>query len=347
MSSKSNNSSKKNTVKGRAGIISRKPRETEAEKLAKQEAAIKEANAVAAKDPVYQGKSKLQVKTGDIIMALLGSLISAYATVAIMVPDGLTYGGTIGIARMLQNYVNISLSAITYIFAAIILIVCWITLGFKEVKKIVLLSLAYPVFMTIFEMLDVKFLESHDVFLAAVFLGVTFGISNGLTFKAGFSSGGTDTIAKIIKIKKLPHVGINDITFVINTAIVIVSALVFDVNVALYAIVTMYIAMRVGEAVMFGVGDKIVELNIITERPDSVGEYVMNELGRGVTSSEITGEYTGEKHKMLKVICSPRESFLIKRYLAEHDPQAFVSIFRVNTVWGVGRGFSDIRNMDN
>ena len=76
-------------------------------------------------------------------------------------------------------------------------------------------------------------------------------------------------------------------------------------------------------------------------------DFIMNELGRGVSSIEITGEYTGDKRKQLKILCSPRESFLIKRHLAKYDPKSFVSVISVKSVWGVGRGFSDIRDIDS
>jgi hypothetical protein len=33
---------------------------------------------------------------------------------------------------------------------------------------------------------------------------------------------------------------------------------------------------------------------------------------------------------------------VIKKYLMGTDPTAFVAIMQVNTVWGEGRGFTDI-----
>lgn len=314
--------------------------------LEKQEVAVFKANRIAALDPDYKGKSKLQVKAGAVITALIGVIIGAYATVSIMIPSGLTYGGITGISRMVQHYTGWNYSLTYYAFTFVVTIMVWVMLGAKEVKKILLLSIAFPGFMLVFEIMDARLIQNNDTFLSAVFCGVAFGVSNGLTFKAGFSTGGTDSIAKIIKFKRLPHIGINDITFVINTAIVIVSAVVFGINVMLYTIITMYISMKVAEMVMFGLSDKLIELNIITETPDKLKEYVIHEIGRGVTSTKITGEYTGETKKQLKVICSPRESFLIKRFLAKHDPQSFVSVLRVSSVWGVGRGFSDIKEMD-
>ena len=313
--------------------------------LEKQEHESKKANVLAASDPELMGRSKLQVRAGEIVMALAAATIGSFGTVCIMLPNGLTFGGITGLSRIVQTFTGWDFSLIYYGFAILVALTVWVTLGFKELRKILLMSISYPTIMMLLELTGYEFI-TEDKLLAAVFTGVVFGVSNGLTFKAGFSSGGTDSIAKVIKYKKLPHLGINDITFAINTLIVIASALIMGLNIALYAVITIYVSMKVGEAVMFGLSTKIVELEIIPGDPDALTKYIMEELGRGVSSVEITGEYTGDKRKQLKILCSPRESFLIKRHLAKNDPKSFVAVIGVNSVWGVGRGFSDIRSLD-
>ncbi len=313
--------------------------------LAKQEHESLKANRIAANDPELKGKTKFQARAGSIIMALTAAVIGSFATVSIMLPNGLTFGGITGIARIVQNYTGWNYSLIYYAFSMVIAAIVWLSLGFKELRKIIMMSLAYPAIMFLIEISGIQFV-TDDKLLAAVFTGVVMGASNGLTFKAGFSSGGTDSLAKVIKYKRMPHLAINDITFAINTLIVVASGVVLGLNIALYAIITIYVSMKVGEAVMYGLSTRIVELEIIPGDPDALTEYIMEELGRGVSSVEITGEYTGDKRKQLKILCSPRESFLIKRHLARNDPNSFVAVIGVNSVWGVGRGFSDIRSIE-
>ena len=313
--------------------------------LAKQEQANLEANRIAASDPELQGRTKFQARAGEVAMALTAAVVGSFATVAIMIPNGLTFGGITGIARLVQNYTGWNYSLIYYALAMVVACIVWVSLGFRELRKILLMSLAYPAIMLVIELSGAQFI-TDDKLLAAVFTGVVMGVSNGLTFKAGFSSGGTDSLAKVIKYRRLPHLAINDITFALNALIVIVSAILLGLHIALYAIITIYVSMKVGEAVMFGLSTKIVELEIIPGDADALTRYIMEELGRGVSSVEITGEYTGDKRKQLKILCSPRESFLIKRHLAKNDPKSFVAVISVNSVWGVGRGFSDIRSMD-
>ena len=313
--------------------------------LVKQEEENRKANAIAAADPELHGKSRLEVRATEIFMAIAAALIGSSATVCVMLPNGLTFGGITGLSKLVQTYTGWDYSLIYYGFAMLVALIVWIFLGFKELRKILLMSVSYPTILMLLELTGYQFI-TEDKLLASVFTGVILGVSNGLTFKAGFSSGGTDSIAKVIKYKRLPHLGINDITFTINSLIVVASAIVYGLNIALYAVITIYVSMKVGEAVMFGLSTKIVELDIIPGDPEALTKYIMEELGRGVSSVEITGEYTGDKRKQLKILCSPRESFLIKRHLAKNDPKSFVAVISVNSVWGVGRGFSDIRSME-
>ena len=287
------------------------------------------------------------MRAREMLFAVAAVIIGSLGTVSIMLPNGLTFGGITGISRIVQEFTGWNYSLIYYACSITVLTIVWIFLGMKEVRKIIFMSLTYPLAMLILQTYDVVLVRSDDLFLVAVFTGVVIGVSNGLTFKAGFSSGGTDSLAKVIKYRWAPHLGINNITFAINSLIVLANAFVFGVNIALYAVVIIYVSMKVGEAVMYGFSDKIVELAIMPGDPEALADFIMNELGRGVSSIEVTGEYTGDKRKQLKILCSPRESFIIKRYLAKEDPNSFVSVTSVKSVWGRGRGFSDIRSLDN
>ena len=317
-------------------------------KLAKETAATKEANRTAMKEAENpKPKNKMKSTAKDLVLVFFAVILGSLGSVSVMVPNGLTFGGVMGIARIVQNYTGGSYSLIYYAFCMVIAGIVWLTLGFGEVRKILLLTLTYPAMMFLLEVKHVVLIQSDDLFLVAVFCGVLFGVSNGLTFKAGYSSGGSDSLAKVIKYRWMPHLSINDINFVLNAIIVLASTFVFGLNIGLYAIIMTYTSMRVGDAVMYGLSDKLVELDIIPSDPDALTNFIMEEMGRGVSSIEITGEYTGDKRKQLKILCSPRESFLIRRYLAHNDPKSFVSVISVKSVWGVGRGFSDIRKVDD
>lgn len=280
----------------------------------------------------------------DYIFLIIACFIGAFAATAIMIPNGLTSGGLTGIVRILQYFVDVNFSVAYYVGAILVLIVVTVTIGFREARKILVLSVMYPAVLVVTEMTGFQLLEAKDVFLAVISCGVLSGICNGIVFWRGYSFCGTESIAKILKKKVFPQVDISKLLLAQDTVVIIGSALVYGRNVALYALVTMFITAKVIDFVMYGFETKIVEVNIITSIPDEVARYVMEDLDRGVSSSTLVGEYTRQEKKQLMVLCSPRESMLIKKYLAHHDPTAFVTILHVDTVWGSGKGFTSIHD---
>ena len=278
----------------------------------------------------------------DMIFLILGCAIGAFSTTAVMIPNGLTCGGLTGIVRIVQNYISIDFSVLYYALAIVIWIVVILTLGFREGKKVLLVTLLYPAVLFVFEKLDFQLLEEKDLLLAAIFCGIFAGACNGFVFWRGYSFCGTESIAKIVKKKWMPQVDISRILLVLDCGIIVISAFIFGRNIALYALVTQIIASKVVDFIMYGFETRIVQMQIITAKGKEVADYVMHEIRRGVSSYDIVGEYTGKHRKQLIILCSPRESMVIKKFLLETDPQAFVTILQVNTVWGEGKGFTDM-----
>ncbi|MGF6376236.1 uncharacterized membrane-anchored protein YitT (DUF2179 family) [Clostridiales Family XIII bacterium PM5-7] len=287
-------------------------------------------------------KETLKQRLIDYLFLVIACTIGAFATTAVMIPNGLTSGGLTGIIRILQSFIPFNFSLMYYAGALVILIIVIATIGFKEAKKVLIVTIMYPAILFVLEQFDFKLLEEKDVILAAIFCGVFSGVSNGLVFWRGYSFCGTESIAKIIKKKFAPQVDISKILLLLDATIIIISAFIFGRNIALYALVTQFIASKLVDFVIYGFETKIVEMDIITAKADDVAKFVMEELNRGVSSRTIVGEFTKTEKKELVVLCSPRESMVLKKYMAQIDPTAFVTVLHVDTVWGSGKGFTDI-----
>lgn len=278
----------------------------------------------------------------DFSVLMVACFVSAFSVVGVMIPNGLTSGGITGIARILQKFFDVDFSVLYYGLSIVVVILVAVFMGWKEVKKILLLSIMYPTVLTILENMNIQLLESKDILLAAVFCGVFTGIYIGLVFWRGYASAGTDAIAKIMRKKMFPQMGLSKMLLCIDAVIIISSAMVYGRNIALYALITQVIITKTSEVIMYGFESKIVQLTIITMKPEEVSSYIMNELNRGVTSTEVRGGYTDRDMRQLVLLCSLRESVLVKKKLAEIDPSSFVTVVKVEAVWGAGRGFSNI-----
>lgn len=287
-------------------------------------------------------KSNLKKLGIDMLFILVGCSISAVSTIGILIPNGLTSGGVTGMVRIVQGFLNVNFSVLYYCFSITILIICAILLGMKEARKILLLTVTFPTILFIFEHFQFSILEEKDLFLAAIYCGVLGGICSGLVFSRGYSFGGTDTIAKIIQRKIMPHVALSQILLVIDACVIIGSGYLFGRNIALYALVTQVIFSKTVDFVMYGFETKAVQVEIITSKHDEVANYILNDISRGATNVMVTGEYTKISREKLVTVCSPRESILIKKFVAKIDKNAFVTVIHVDTVWGRGQGFNDI-----
>lgn len=287
---------------------------------------------------------QLKKSLADFAILLIACSVSAFATVGVMIPNGLTSGGVTGIARILQSFIDVDFSVLYYGVSIIVIILVLVFMGLKELKKILLLSVMYPAVLFFFECLDIQLLETKDILLAAVFCGVFIGIYVGLVFWRGYASAGSDAVAKIIRKRLMPQAGLSKILLCIDGIVIIASALIYGRNIALYALITQVIITKTSEMIMYGFEGKIVQLSIITDKCDEISAYIIKELERGASSVEIRGEYTGRSLRQITLLCSPRESVQTRNRISQIDPHAFVTVTKVEAVWGLGRGFSHFDN---
>lgn len=287
----------------------------------------------------------------NLLIVIVSAAAGSSVQIFVMIPCGMTSGGMPGITRIITHFLpSISYSAVYYTLSMLILIIVFFTMGKAEAGRIIALAFAYPVMLFLFERTDFVLLDSPDPFLAAILIGVFYGIATGVGYIGGYSSGGTDSLARVIKFKLLNYVKVADIQMAMDVTIIIISAFVFNTNVAIYAIVTAYVAAKVISAVMLGISGRFIQFDIIAtskENTDAIAEFIMNEVHRAVTSHISTGEYTHSDRRTLTVICTPNESIRIKKFVAETDPKAFATIQPITTVWGLDKGFSNIREVDN
>ena len=293
-----------------------------------------------------------KTKAGKFIREALIVIVSAFfgssVQIFVMIPNGMTSGGMPGIARLITHFFPISYSLVYYTLSMAVLIVAGLTMGKAEVRRIIALGFAYPIMLFIFEHMDYEFLKSPDPFLASMLIGLFYGLATGIGYIGGYSSGGTDTLARVLKFKLFNHLRTGDIQMVMDIIIIAISAFVFDTNVAMYAILTAIIAARVISVITVGYSGKFVQFDIIAsnkEKQELITQYVLNDVNRAVTSHPSRGEYTKEERRSLTVICTPQESIKIKKFIADNDPQAFATVMPITSVWG--KRFSDIQEVDN
>ena len=279
----------------------------------------------------------------DILVLGTGCLMLAFAIASILKPNGLVTGGFTGLSIILGYLFNINYTFIYYGFSLSVMLAAFIFLGKKNALKILLISVIFPMVLIAVDNVGIPFIE-NDLFLGAVYFGVIGGLGAGLIFKRGFSTGGTDTVAQILHKKIFPFISLSQIIFAIDICVIAFAALVFDRNVALYGIISNYVFAKSTDLVLFGFGSKKLKVEIISEYSEQIADYIMNTIGRGLTIFDVTGGYSKDTKSKILTICSPRETMLIKRFIADIDEKAFVYVLPVVSVWGEGNGFDRLQD---
>lgn len=288
------------------------------------------------------GKVKLLI---DAFYLTLGCSFLSFAITAILKPNNLITGGITGFSIVLEKVIGVPYTWLYYGFSLLVLLATYLLLGKNEARKILLLSVLFPIVLIVFDKIfsgiDMN-ITKGDMFLSSIYYGIIGGLGIGFFFIRGFSSGGTDSIAKILHIKLFPFISVSQLMAALDILVLCTSVIVFDIRTALYAVITQLVIMKTVEAVLYGLSSKLVKLEIISEEVDTLEQYILKEINRGVTKYPIVGAYSNVSRMKLVTICSQRESMLIKSKIAENDQNAFVSVMTVNSVWGKGVGFDSL-----
>lgn len=288
-------------------------------------------------------KIKANKLVWDVLVTTFGCVLLAFSIASVLKPNGLVTGGFTGLSIILGHVLKIDYTYLYYGFSLAVLLSAFIFLGKKDGVRIVFMSAFFPLLLIAMDRSGFALVED-DLILGSIYFGVIGGIGCGLVFKRGLSFGGTDTVAKILRKRLFPFVSLSQILLVIDVSVVMLAALVFDRNIALYGIISQYVFVKSVDMVLFGFGSKKLKIEIISEENEAIADYIMRDLGRGATIYHITGGYTNTVKQKIITICSPRETMLIKRYVGEVDPKAFVDVLPVVSVWGEGIGFRSLQD---
>ncbi len=179
-----------------------------------------------------------------------------------------------------------------------------------------------------------------DILLSCIFGGVLIGFGLGLIFKSKATSGGSDIIAMIIA--KYTRMSLGLLLIFVDSTIVILGLLVFqDWKIPLYSWIVIYITGKVIDTTMQGVSyDKA--MLIISDKHDLIRNKLMNDLERGGTYINGEGMYKGDKKKIIYTVVSRREQVLLKSYIHEIDPNAFLTVSDTKEI--LGEGFKSLKD---
>ena len=284
-------------------------------------------------------KSKAFNLVWSYFMITLASAIYAVGFNWFYVPNDIAFGGITGVGQI----INAILPWAPIGTVVIILNIPLFILGWRLLGGHLLLSSLYAmavssVFIDIIN--SIWTFEAMDPMLACVFGGVLMGASLGMVFQQGATTGGTDLIARLLKLK-ITWLPMGKLLIATDMVVIVASAIAFgSVYSALYGVVALYIAGIVMDRMLYGL-DSAKVAYIISDRFKEIADVLVNDLDRGVTILQGQGGYSGAEKKVLMCAFKQRQIVSIKRMVKELDPAAFIIVCDAHEV--LGDGFREYR----
>ena len=266
----------------------------------------------------------------------LGAVIYALAFDWFVAPNQIAMGGVTGLAQIVNALVPVLPVGVLSILVNVPLFLAgWRLLGGR-----LLVSSLYAMAVSSLAIDVIAWMHTFppmDPILATLYGGAGMGVGLGLVFSQGATTGGTDIIGKLLKLK-FPWLPIGKLVMIPDMVVVILAAVVFGtVNAALYGLIQMYLLSKVMDMILYGWDTSRVAY-IITDRWEETVQGLLD-MNRGVTLLQGKGAYTGAEKQVLLVAFRQREIVPIKRMLREIDPKAFFIVCDAHEI--LGEGFGD------
>jgi uncharacterized membrane-anchored protein YitT (DUF2179 family) len=243
-----------------------------------------------------------------------------------LLPNNIVNGGLAGLAIVLQKVTGIDSVYFIYIGNFILLFVSYYTLGSKFTKNAIIGSFLFPLMITFTKPITDYLLPyfAFKEFLVTVLMsGLLYGFSNGLIYKCGFSTGGSDVLVNWLSRKyRMPE---NKVLLYLYAIIICMGIIAFGFQKAIYSVMTLYLSSFIMNKVMFGISDSKVFF-VFTKKSHKVEKIILKEFKSGYTVMPTKGGYSHEKGTYIMCVLPNRVYYSFRREIMDIDPDAFFVI---------------------
>ena len=250
------------------------------------------------------------------------------------VPNQLGFGGLTALG-MILNHLSPAIPIGTSVLALNIPI---FLLGWKFLGGHALVSSLFAMTATslLVDLLAALYqFPAMDPMLASIFGGVTLGASLGIIFAKGATTGGTDLIARLLKLP-FAWLPMGKLMLAVDlTMLLAVSAVFRSLESAMYGIIALYITTAVMDQVLYGL-DRSKVAYIVTANPRPMAAEIDRQLDRGVTYLHGEGSFSGQDKLVLMCAFKQRQIVPLKAIVHDLDPEAFLIVCDAHEVLGQG-----------
>ncbi len=270
----------------------------------------------------------------DCLWIALGSILYSVSFDWFYVPNQIGFGGLTALG-MILNHLSpaIPIGTVVLVLNIPIFILGWKFLGGRTLVSSLFAMAATSVLVDFIA--AVYTFPPMDPMLAAIFGGVTLGVSLGMIFSKGATTGGTDLIARLLKLP-FAWLPVGRLLMAVDLAMLLAVSIAFrSMESAMYGIISLYISTLVMDSVLYGL-DRSKVAYIVTSKPRPMAAEIDRQLDRGATFLYGEGSFSGQDKLVLMCAFKQRQIVPLKALVNELDPEAFMIVCDAHEVMGLG-----------
>ena len=266
----------------------------------------------------------------------LFSVVFALGFDWLYVPNNIGLGGMTALGQIVNFLVpSIPIGTVVLVANIPLFLLGWKFLGgsvlISSLYAMAATSILVDVFASLFTFSPI------DPILAAVFGGAITGFAIGVIFAQGATTGGTDLIARLLKLP-FGWLPMGKLLMAVDLVMLGGVSLAFQsLYSALYGLIALYISCVVMDWVLYGMDTSKVAY-IVTSCSQEVSQSISDQLDRGVTILHGEGAWSGEARPVLMCAFKQRQIITLKQIVQRCDPDAFMIVCNAHEVLGLGFG---------
>jgi uncharacterized membrane-anchored protein YitT (DUF2179 family) len=285
---------------------------------------------------VYQQKIIL-LKIKEYALITVGVMLVVFGVYFFKFPNNFSIGGVTGIAIILSRVFEggISSGSIVLVINTILLVIGYLFLGKSFGNRTAYGSILLSLSLRLLEILvPMKGPLTSEPVLELAFAVILPSIGAALLFNIGASTGGTDVIAMMLKKYSSINIGVS--LLITDLLFTLAAFLVFGVTTGMLSVLGLFLKSTLVDTVI-----ENLNLNkyftIICEDPKPICDYILKNIHRSATIYDAKGAFTEKDKKIILTVMSRSQAVLLRKYIKQIDPNAFLLI--TNTSEIIGRGF--------
>lgn len=269
----------------------------------------------------------------DIFFWCVGGLLYAAAINIFTAPNNILLGGFSGIATVLNYLFGLPIGTVIFVLNVPFFIIAFYKFGRGFIVKTAVATFISSLFIDLSAQLFPVY--SGDRLLSSIYGGVLAGAGLGIIFLRGATTGGTDIIAKLLRLK-FPHLSMGRVILYLDIVVIALSFFVYrSVENMLLALIVIFVSSQAIDYTVTGNSHSKM-IFIVTQRGGEVKSKITSELNRGVTVINAEGGYTGEQKTMLFCAVRANDVARVSRAIKAADEGSFIVVSDADEILGEG-----------